>query len=69
MTGEPCVRKTAMSKATHRPATTVVWLVAVLGAGAVLISPITPAALLVELVGVVICLVASALLAAMFFRR
>ncbi|HEX5811264.1 MAG TPA: hypothetical protein VFY38_04120 [Pseudonocardia sp.] len=58
-----------MSKATHRPATTVVWLVAVLGAGAVLISPITPAALLVELVGVVTCLVASAVLAAMFFRR
>ena len=58
-----------MFKATHRPATAVAWLVAVLGAGAEFISPITSSALLVEIVGVVTCLVASAVLAAMFFRR
>jgi hypothetical protein len=59
-----------MFKATHGPAVaTVAWLVAVLGAVAILVSPITPAVLLVELMGVVTCLVASGVLAAVYFRR
>jgi len=58
-----------MFKAAHGPAATAAWLVAVLGAIAILISPITPWVLSVELVGVVTCLVASGVLAAVFFRR
>lgn len=59
----------AMFMARKRPATTVTWFVAVLGAGAVLISPITPVALLVDVLGLATCVVASGVLAATFFRR
>jgi hypothetical protein len=49
--------------------TTTAWLVAVLGALAILVGPITPWMLPVELVGIVICLAASGVLAALFFRQ
>jgi hypothetical protein len=51
------------------PATSVAWLVAVLGAAAVLLSPITPWVVPVELAGGIICVVASGVLAAAFFRH
>ena len=45
---QTCVRKAAMFKSTRRPRR-LAWLVAVFGAVAVLISPITPSAFLVQL--------------------
>ncbi|MDT0351252.1 hypothetical protein RM445_17120 [Pseudonocardia sp. DSM 45834] len=49
--------------------TTAAWLVAVFGAAAMLIGPITPWMLPVVLVGMVTCLLASGVLAALFFRH
>jgi hypothetical protein len=49
--------------------TTAAWLVAVFGAAAMLIGPITPWMLPVVLAGMVTCVVASGVLAALFFRQ
>jgi len=48
---------------------TAAWCVAVLGAVAVLVGPLTPWGLLIELLGAVICLVASGVLAVVYFRH
>ena len=45
------------------------WCVAVLGAVAVLVGPLTPWGLLVEVLGAVTCLVASGVLAVVYFRH
>jgi hypothetical protein len=44
------------------------WLVAVLGAATILISPITPWMVPLEILGGVVCLVATIALAARFHR-
>ena len=48
---------------------TVAWCVAVLGAVAVLVGPLTPWMFAVELLGAVTCLVASGVLAVVYFRH
>jgi hypothetical protein len=45
------------------------WVVAVLGAAAVLVSPITPWLMPVEVVGLAACLMASTALAVWFVRH
>jgi hypothetical protein len=50
-------------------ATSAAWLVAVLGAAAILVGPITPWVLLVEAVGMITCIVASGALTALFLRH
>jgi hypothetical protein len=50
------------------PTSAVLWLVAVLGAAALLIGPITPWCLPVELVGLGACALGSAASAAWFLR-
>ncbi len=49
--------------------TTAAWLVAVIGAAAMHNGPITPWMLPVVLAGMVTCVVASGVLAALFFRQ
>ena len=46
----------------------VAWSVAVLGAVAIVVGPITPYLLVFEVVGVTTCLVACVVLAVTFFR-
>jgi hypothetical protein len=46
-----------------------IWLVAVLGAGMVLVGPITPWLVPVEVVGLTTCLVATTALLLWLFRR
>ena len=46
-----------------------IWLVAVLGAGAVMVSPITPWFVPVEVLGLISCLVATAALVLRFVRQ
>ena len=58
-----------MYKSAHRSAASAAWVVAVLGAAAILVGPITPWLLPVELAGMITCLVASSVLAALFFRH
>ena len=46
-----------------------IWVVAVLGAGAVMVSPLTPWLVPVEVLGLVICLAATAALVLRFVRQ
>ena len=46
-----------------------IWVVAVLGAAMVMVSPITPWLVPLEVLGLVVCLVASAALVLRFVRR
>ena len=70
VTCKPLRRKTGRCSGLPSSSTTAAaWLVAVFGAAAILIGPITPWMLPVELVGVITCLAASGVLAALFFRR
>jgi len=50
-------------------ATSTAWLVAVLGAAAILVGPITPWVPLVELAGAITCAGASGVLTTLFFRH
>ena len=45
------------------------WVVAVLGAGTVMVGPITPWFVPVEVLGLVVCLVATAALVLRFVRQ
>lgn len=68
MTASPDTKDRWVSDPAITP-TTVAWVMAVLGAVAILVGPITPWVLVVECVGMVVCLVASSVLAAIFFRE
>ena len=48
---------------------TAIWVVAVLGAGLLMVSPITPWLVPVEVLGLVTCLVATAALVLRFGRQ
>jgi hypothetical protein len=58
-----------MPKPAANSTTTAAWLVAVFGAAAIFVGPITPWVPLVEAVGMITCIGASGVLTTLFFRH